>query len=40
MKGRKQEKFEDLMQKGKVHGKILNLSKKEMQIKALKFKKN
>ena len=40
MKGRKQGKFEDLMQKSKVHGKISNLSKKEMQIKALKLKKN
>ena len=34
MKGRKQENFEDLMQKSKLHGKILNLGKKEMQIKA------
>ena len=40
MKGRKQENFEDLMQKSKLHEKILNLSKKEMQIKALKWKKN
>lgn len=40
MKGRKQENFEDLMQKSKLHEMILNLSKKEMQIKALKLKKN
>lgn len=39
MKGRKQENFEDLMQKSKLHEKILNLSKKVMQIKALKLKK-
>ena len=39
MKGRKQENLEDLMQKSKLHEKILNLSKKVMQIKALKLKK-
>ena len=39
MKGRKQENFEDLMQKSKLHEKTLNLSKKEMPIKALKIKK-
>ena len=39
MKGRKQENFKDLMQNGKLQGKILNLGKKKMQIKALKLKK-
>lgn len=39
MKGRKQENFKDLMQNSKLQGKILNLGKKEMKIKALKLKK-
>lgn len=39
MKGRKQENFKDLMQNSKLQGKILNLGRKKMQIKALKLKK-